>query len=46
MLFLIETFDAIAGVTVLTELRLILGSVELGIIIPSFSTLEHIDCTQ
>jgi hypothetical protein len=45
MLLLVENFDTIAGVIVLTELRLILGGVELGIIVPSF-TLEHIDCTQ
>ena len=40
MLLLIEFFDTIAGILVLTELCLILLGVELGLIVPK---LQHLD---
>ena len=40
MLLLIEIFDTIAGILVLTELCLVLLGVELGLFVPK---LQHLD---
>ena len=37
VLFLVESFNSVAGGIVVSELRLVLGLVELGFIVPHFS---------